>query len=396
MTASVKKIKVLCLGNIQGKNRINFILQTLLLDPRDGPYTFTLVSPSFCNVSTFSGKSIFRRVLSRLLNLPSIIFTAVEFFYKGLFTDVVVLLPASWGYFPLALWLRRIRKVKICVDLYISSSETYLDRNPVHTRSKRLLEKTARFDRDIIENADLVIFTARSDLQIICERLGVEFPEDRLQIIPQCTEPRAVANPHPSEIFRLSWWGMVSPIHGLPALLDAAEILLSQKFPFMLKLFCLPYPEDEVAKCQQDIEQRGLVGCVQLDTKSTFTNGLLEKQLIEECDLALGHFASHSVKSKTILTTKVVDSLSMGLPVLTRDTVVTRELIDVENELFLVEPEGTFIAQAIMKIANDPKELKRRAALGRKRWEMGFSKQSFIEKFDSCIKNLHGWGECKK
>lgn len=157
-------------------------------------------------------------------------------------------------------------------------------------------------------------------------------------------------------------------------------------FIFLKNTFCLPYPENEVSKLKNVLIKENLTKQVFINTEFTISNGKLQDFLVNNVDLALGHFSDSSDKARNILCTKVVDAMSMKIPVLSRYTTATEEHFDINNDLYVFEPNANSIANSILLIQSDPIEASRRSGNGYAKWNLSFTKESFMLRFDEAIR----------
>jgi hypothetical protein len=144
-----------------------------------------------------------------------------------------------------------------------------------------------------------------------------------------------------------------------------------------LDLFGVPNQEGEAYK--KRINKHNPINCLTIHSDKFFSNGKLEEYLTTNCDLALGIFG-RSKKAQNTISNKVIDALSMRLPVLTMDKPVLKEFIDTENELFVCRNSPMDIAKSIIRIMNDKAERKRRAKLGYQRYSKTFTPKQFVWK----------------
>ena len=83
----------------------------------------------------------------------------------------------------------------------------------------------------------------------------------------------------------------------------------------------------------------------------TFYDDSLPRYLVENCDLALGIFGNTD-KAHNTFPTKLVESLSMGIPTLTMNSPALQEFLNPETELWICDPSPESIAESILTIAN--------------------------------------------
>jgi glycosyltransferase involved in cell wall biosynthesis len=135
------------------------------------------------------------------------------------------------------------------------------------------------------------------------------------------------------------------------------------------------------------ITEMDLSHIIFLHTQETFRNGLLEKHLLSQCDLALGIFGT-SQKARNVIPNKIIDAFAMGLPVLTMDAPGIKELIDPQKDLFVCENAPASIGKAIKEIMRVPEERKRRAKAGHENFLKTFHPEKYSRSVLSIIDDV--------
>jgi glycosyltransferase involved in cell wall biosynthesis len=278
-----------------------------------------------------------------------------EYFYlfiMYLHTDIVFVLPINHSVAAFLLRLKQIINRKIIVDLYISAYTTYLDRK---NRKQSRIKKYIKQDKIILEKSDIVISTCKFEIVDLCSKIGVDFSRVNLRSIPLIAVDRGCCNQKMShDIFKIAWWGIWLPLHGLNNIIHACKILKDAGCFFELNL----YGNENTDRFQYInlINELELSDVIHVYTNITFTNGKLESILKDDCDLALGHFGT-SIKAKAACSNKIFDALAMGLTVLTQYNNTMKELFDNVDFINYSDTNPEDIANAIIRIINEKKYL---------------------------------------
>lgn len=379
------KSNILILGDQKCKNRDNFTFQAFMQHGRDGNYRITWVNQSYALPKLRLNKThLLARLWNRGVGEFLLLASFLRFLFLALFSDLVVLLPCNYKLINWVALLKRVKKIPLIADLYISGALMYEDRAQSEKFSKKIYNEKLELDRKIIDISDVLIHIHKSEVELLCQRINYKFPYEKLEVIPQCIHGSRISEKRPGEVFVLAWWGMISPLHGLEVLVKALK-LINDSIPFKCYFFCLPYPEEEVLKLESFVSKNGLDEKVIFNTDYTFANKQLPDFLVENVDLALGHFSDHSEKAATILPTKIVDAMSMKIPVLSRNTSAISELFDVDQDLFTCAPNSKAIASEILYICANRQEADRRAFNGFNQWKLNFTAQAYIEKFQAAV-----------
>lgn len=202
-----------------------------------------------------------------------------------------------------------------------------------------------RLDRMAFAAADLVVSDTAAHAALYRERLGV--PRERLAVIPIGAEPifRPLAGvAPPAGRLRVLFYGKLSPVHGLDAVLGAARRLERERVTLRL------------------------IGSGQL-------GGWLERELrglrpgnVERLDwvdyrrlpgelcsahVALGIFGG-GPKAGRVIPNKAYQALACGRPLITADTPAARELLrDGETALLVPPGDGEALAEAILRLRDE-------------------------------------------
>jgi glycosyltransferase involved in cell wall biosynthesis len=150
------------------------------------------------------------------------------------------------------------------------------------------------------------------------------------------------------------------PLHGLPAVVDAATELEARHGPRFCT-FTLIGSGMMLPRVERDVAARGLRS-VRLLPRTPYEDALLR---VAAADLSLGVFGT-SPKSARVVPHKVFQSMALGIPVITRRSPAIAEFFRDEEHLVLVPPgDGPALARAIEALAGDPGRRERIGAQGR-------------------------------
>ncbi|TKD65095.1 glycosyltransferase [Flavobacterium sp. ASW18X] len=337
----MKKKNVYVLGNILGAYRSQTVIGTLL---NSGNYNV--------NFSNFSVGTSRPSVLTKLFKVLDVFVSSCLRVYFLLRADFVFVLAMNNNKFIQILLAKLFRKT-IISDFYISYYDTRVfDRKMVSKSS--LMAKVYRFYDRLLLSADKVFFLNNAEKEYY---INTVYPNGNKQInafvIPLCINAKRKAKldyykKTDKEYLNICWWGTFIPLHGLENIIEAASILKQQDVAFKLNLFgdskknAVPY--------NQMVKELDLEDCVFLHSDYTFSSGRLEEYLVTNCDLALGAFGA-SEKAHTVITNKVIDAVSMKIPVLTGRSLGIMEYFNTIEDLFMTKSNtGEAIATSVMDI----------------------------------------------
>lgn len=167
-------------------------------------------------------------------------------------------------------------------------------------------------------------------------------------------------SPPPGEPFRVVFYAKFSPLHGVAAILEAAEQLKDEPIQFTI-----------VGGGQLEDAVRRAVECAG-SPRLEWIPWLERDALIERlrtCHVSLGIFGD-TTKAAMVIPNKVFQALAMGVPVITRDSPAIRELLENGGSAVLCGTTGKEIAEAILASRRDFVRLR---AIGRA------GQQAFVE-----------------
>tara|TARA_B110000902_G_C14294117_1_gene582411 strand:- start:689 stop:1846 length:1158 start_codon:yes stop_codon:yes gene_type:complete len=377
------KQKLLVVGDFTTHIRSQQFIQKLL--QRD-------IGESVSFVITISNPNLFKLFNSKLNSIQLLLnkMFSLLFFFELLikipFSHKILFLGMNHKVFPILLLANAFWRRPIIADMYISIYDAAKSRD-LFNRSilnKLLTLKYEWYykylDQLIIEKPALTIYNGEKELKLIASLVGANLNKCNYTIIPTSAISKQKASPTKSDVFRICWWGTFMPFHGVDIIIKVASHLKKKGIDFTLNLFGTP--KHEITLFEELSNELNLNNEVFFHKDKTFGNGLLEKHLKTQCDLSLGNFSS-SRRALRIFPTKIIDSFSMNIPILTMDTEVIRDCADVDNEIFTCLNRPIDICAEIIKIINDPNERERRANNGFSHYERTFSEHIVQEQFVS-------------
>lgn len=378
------KQKILVVGDFSTHIRSQQFFEELIKKDIGGKVNFTV---TVCNPKYYMIGS--EKFIKPLFNFIGSILFFFELVIKIPFSDKILFLAMNHKYFPPLVLANIFFNKPIIVDMYISLYDASKSRNIFKVSIlKKIL--TLRFewyfkfiDRLIIEKSSLVIYNGKLEYSLIAKLVNADISKSNYKIIPTSALPKIKSISSKSNKFRICWWGTFTAFHGVSTIIKTAQILKHKNVKFTLNLFGTP--NNEITYYKKLIHKLGVDNEVNIHLDKTFSNGLLEKYLTSNCDLTLGNFST-SERAFRIFPTKIIDSFSMNLPVLTMNTPVISDCADINNEVFTCTNNLDDITNNIIEIIQNSKERKRRADNGFKLYQSSFSKNVVQEQFINLFK----------
>ncbi len=335
-------MKILLIGEItelyRGPNLIKY-----LTDSRENGYIINWYSENYYKLNS--------KKIKILSNIISKVFGLFQLFIGIMFSDVIYILPMNNKrvFYPIA--FSKLLKKVIISDFFISFYDTHVfDRKTVKDHSKKA-NKYKFLDSFMIRKSDYIVCLAKNDIEHIIQLLNIQLNENKVRIIPLGIEEKKVSTHVRQKKFIICWWGSYIPLHGLDRIILTAKILKESELDFKLYIFGKDTPKKE--KYIKLIKELDLEDVIEVNNDFSFINGKLEDFLINNCDLALGIFGD-SLKAKSVIPHKLIESIAMKIPVLTMDTYALEEFFDITKELFVCKNNPEEMAKTIQKFINMP------------------------------------------
>ncbi len=268
-------------------------------------------------------------------------------------SDYVYIPPMTIGYDPFInhqFTIARLFRKKVIAEFYISMYDTFVnDRHECMPDSEQA-RKYLEIDRKL-NCSYRAIYLNRTEATRY--RSINHLPlADNCVIIPLSILERGKAHLNyyrgKSSVFNMVWWGTYIPLHGLDKLiLTVKELIKTDKD---IHFWILGNSEELSVTYRKIIDRENLNDYISIRNDITFSNGKMEKFLIENCDLAFGAFGD-SDKAKTVILNKTIEAMGMKIPVLTQESVAFREYFD-ESAISYCENNIQDMAARICSIKN--------------------------------------------
>jgi glycosyltransferase involved in cell wall biosynthesis len=251
------------------------------------------------------------------------------------------------GHLDLLAARRSARGAPVVFNPLVSLADTLVEDRGRFRRGSLAARALRWIDRRALRGADLVVADTAEHAKFLAGLAGL--PLDRFEVCFVGAEER-VFGPgwQPGEPFTALFVGKLIPLHGLETILEAARLA----------------PELRVR----------VVGSGQLDALLTGRPASVDwvpwveyDRLPEElhrASCALGIFGT-SAKAQRVIPNKAFQALACGTPLVTADTPAARELlVDGESALLVPPGDAGALAEALRRLAAEPKLARRLGAAG--------------------------------
>lgn len=330
------------------------------------------------------GKSILNRVFYKILRLLDSAYSLI----KLSISDLVYISPmADLTIFEI-LVVKAFKK-PVVGEFYISWYDTLINDRKTISPGTHKARLRLNKDREFVEICTHIIFLNASERSYYLKVLNKVESAEKSILIPLATERKEKASsPYANDqtsVFTACWWGTYIPLHGLEKIIEAASIVKESGLEFKFYLFG---SSDEKSKpYQKQIVDLELDENVIIDNSKKFSDRSLEYFLIENCDLAFGNFGD-SEKAKTVMVNKVVEAVSMGLPVLSQETAALKEYFRDGESISFCCSNPRDIAEMLIELSKDKLKLMHIADQGYKLYLNRFTKEKYFEDLDKLLSTI--------
>src|SRR3989344_4496979 len=286
--------------------------------------------------------------------------------YLKIKKDFDVMIVGFWGqevmFLARLLTILRLgsgRVKPIIFDAFTSHYGGYiLDRqkfskNSFHAKYYRFLDEWS------CRLADLVLLDTNAHIDFFVNEFNL--PREKFRRIWAGANDdifQPIINFRDSSRFKVFFFGTYIPLQGVEYILKAAKILeYANEIVFTL------VGDGQGRKKAEEL-------AIKIGLKNVIFKGMMKseelKKEIGNCDVSLGIFGS-SPKTSLVIPNKVYIGLAMKKPLITADTEAIRELFNDEDMILIPSSNESSLAEAILKIKNNP-------AFGEKIAQSGYDK----------------------
>jgi glycosyltransferase involved in cell wall biosynthesis len=298
--------------------------------------------------------------------------------YRNLSTEFDWVVIGFPGYLAV-IFARLITGSPIIFDAYISYFDGIRDRRdyPI-IHPKMWLAWLIDFIDGLCADVVLTINYAYKDFFV----RALKVKESKVEVLHKGADEAVFFPSHKNERlnnkFMIGWWGSFIPLHGLPIIIEAAN-LLRDNSDIEFNIIGSGQLAGEIRKIVDKYQLKN-VNMIPFIPKEELVKS------IAEFDIVLGIFAP-TPKSGRCVTNKVYEALAMGKPIVTQDSRANREIFVHKENAYLVAPGNPeALAEAIRELTRDEKLREKIAANGLKMFQERFISKEIEEEFLDIIK----------
>ncbi len=252
-------------------------------------------------------------------------------------------------------WVRMLAKAPLLYDMYITTYDTMVFDRQVAAPGTLRAWLFWLADRVSMRLADAVVLESQDHIESCVQRFKI--PRERFRRVFLATD-EDIIRPQPEEKrkdgFLVHFHGEYAPFHGVKYILLAAHLLRDQGVTFQLIGRGITYEAD-----RRLAEELGL-------RNVRFLDGVPFEELakhMSRADVCLGIFGDNERVSR-VVTNKVIEAIAVGRPLISsRNAPIQELLVDGESVLLCERANPESLAQAILRLKQDP-ELRQRIAQG--------------------------------
>jgi glycosyltransferase involved in cell wall biosynthesis len=293
-----------------------------------------------CNGGSTGGIAKFLRLMVRYFKISDKHFDLVIVMFPPQQTMVAMA--------PILSFMRLFQRTPVIVDMLTSHYEGYiLDRKKYspqsfHAKWYKWLDRTA------VRLADFAIVNCALGGKFLTDELGISakkiitvFNGADDDLLKKSEKTNKFKDPRE---FLVNFHGNFMPLHGVPYIIQAANILKNENIKF--QLVGRGHDYDASRKMAEDLGLKNIIWTGRIPYESL-------PAYINKADVCLGIFGDTS-KTETVIPNKIFEVIAMGKAIITADTEAVRELFeDGENILFCRKADPNSLAGAILKLKNN-------------------------------------------
>lgn len=241
--------------------------------------------------------------------------------------------------------LNRLRRKPMVFDAFVSLYDTLVEDRAVVRRGSLQAAALKLVDRWTCNLSDLVLLDTNCHIDYFCETFGIERAKFERVLVGADDEvygAAGVERRRHREEFTVFHHGKFAPLHGIPYILEAADLLRRETH---IK-FKIVGDGQTFEASKSYAEQLGLENLV-------FTTWLSPHDLnaaIRNADVCLGIFGA-TAKATRVIPNKVYQYLAAGAAVVTgRSPAAAELLVDGEHALLCEMASGRALADAILEL----------------------------------------------
>jgi len=277
--------------------------------------------------------------------------------------DVIVAGYPGQFVMPLA---KVIAREPIILDAFLGMYETFIDYEP-ESRDSCTAKAWYYLDNYALRSASLTLSITNTYTNYFCDQFKLEPTKFRRVFVGSDDEvfyPRPVQRDDSN--FLVMFWGTFIPLQGVEFIVQAAKLLENHK-DILFEIIGSGETYSHVRKLSEQLKIRNV---------SFFTKWIPYEELpkhIAGADLCLGIFGSTS-KARRVIPNKAFETLAMGKPLLTGDSLAAREaLTNMKNCVLCKMADPKSMAESIILLKEDEKLRRAIAKNGRRLFEERFT-----------------------
>lgn len=309
---------------------------------------------------------------------------ALKFLSGCLKCDIIIVGQGRHMDAPLAKFLGTLTGKKVILDAFVSHYNTVVEDYQNCAPGSKLAKLNEFYDKVGVAFSNHVLMDTDNHIDYYCEKYSMnreKFTKILVGAQERIYKPQTVQKEDDGK-FIVLFCGSYLKLHGVETILRAAKILQNESDVEFHFVGDGPFVKD-AEKMNSDL---GLTNTVFFPT----TDYAGVARYIAGCDIALGIFGA-TKKALMVIPNKIFNNIAVKKPLITADTPGVRELFEDGKNISLCPPENPeALADAIMKMKNDPEFADRIATRGYELFMKKCLPQHVVEPLVKVIEKLTG------
>ena len=180
MAITKKRLKLCLYGNVYGAYRSQNLLKILL----DEGYRVAWIAPEF-----YQEKGLKKDLIAKLAHKLLLFYSIIDLLTKALLSDVLYVLPVNVRLIKVALWISRLCKTKLIIELHALLYDSLVEDQQTVACESSEAKALKSLDVIALTQPDYLIDLAEYEVDYWADLLNVEVDKNKLFIAPLFTEP---------------------------------------------------------------------------------------------------------------------------------------------------------------------------------------------------------------
>lgn len=234
----------------------------------------------------------------------------------------------------------------VIFDAFMSMYNTLVEDKQIVKKNSSKAKLLHFLDKQACNAADLILLDTEEHINYFINEFQIPKHKFKRLYIGAHDEIFFPKKSKENKTFTVEFHGGFIPLQGIQTIIEAARILKNEKIKFIMAGSGQTF--NQMKSLAKDLQNMEFIGHINPNEIPDFIN---------DADIGLGIFGT-TPKALRVIPNKAFEVLAMGKPLITEDSIATRELLVHETDCLLTKPgDPKELADAILNLKNN-KELR--------------------------------------